>query len=165
MEADHKRRWPFGAVGWIALGIAVVVIVSTVAVLLLGNRPAASFAADSPEAALQSFLAAWEADDLDTAYSYFSDRVQAQVSLEEYVRARDDYYVSDTDRTVELDRTTGDGDRRQIHLTVEEFYGAGLGSGSYAHEETVNMVREAEGWKVDESLAGLQPYYPSEFSR
>jgi hypothetical protein len=162
MQADQKRGWPFGAVGWIAVGIAIVVITATIVVLVVGNRPATSFAADTPEAALQSYLAAWEVEDLDTAYSYFSDRVQARLALDDYLQSRDFYYDS-ADRTVQLDQTTGEGDRRQIQLTVEEFYGEGLGSGSYTHEETVSMIHEADGWKVDESLAGLLPLDPREF--
>jgi hypothetical protein len=160
LEADQKRGRRFGGVGWIALGIAVVVIAATIVVLVAGNRPATSFAADSPEAALQGFLAAWEVDDLDTAYTYFSDPVQARMSLDEYLQSRDYYYVGDDGHIVQLTRTTGAGDRRQIQLTVEEFYGVGLGSGSYTHAETVSMVHEADGWKVDESLAGFQPYFP-----
>jgi hypothetical protein len=44
-----------------------------------------------------------------------------------------------------------------MRLTVEEFYGEDIGGGSYRSERQVRIVRESDGWHIDELLVWLDP--------
>jgi len=148
------------ATGWIALGIAAIVVVATAVVLLAGNQAQASYPADSPEAALQGYLTAWYDDDYDTAYGFFSSGAQGQMLLFDF-RQQAGYSYGPDNQTVTLDRTTGSGDARTLYLSVEDSYGPEFGGGGYTHDVQVRMVLEPGGWKIDDPLVGLEPYYGS----
>jgi hypothetical protein len=106
---------------------------------------------------MQAYLAAWEDRDLATAYGYFSDDIRAQVTLDEYENAARGFgEVSPGDEAVYIDAADGTGDRITLHLTVEHYYGDGPGSESYRSTTTVRMVRQADGWKIDEQLVGVE---------
>lgn len=154
--ARKTRSLPLGGTALIALAITAVVVIATAIILLAGNQTAATYPADSPEGSLQRYVAAWFDEDYDTAYTYFSTRVKAQMSLEAFRREAGFGYAPDS-QSVELDSSTGTDPRRNLQITVEDYFGYG-GEG-YRHQETVSMVLEPDGWRVDESLVGLQPYY------
>ncbi len=61
----------------------------------------------------------------------------------------------DSNRATFIDRVEGDETQVTVFLTVEEYYGDGLGE-SYSSQRTVRMVHE-DGWKIDELLVGLEP--------
>jgi hypothetical protein len=145
-----------GSTAWIALGIAAVVVVATAIVLLAGNRPLAQYPAGSPEAALQGYLGAWYDEDYPSAYEYFSTRVKAQMSYEEF--ALFGYPSASDNQTVTIDRVTGEGDRRTIYVTVEDYYDSDFSS-SYSHQLTVRVVLESGRWLIDDALNGVEPYY------
>lgn len=148
------------ATAWIALGITAVVVVATLVVLLAGNQGQASYPADSPEAALQGYLAAWYDDDYDTAYSFFSASVHTQMSEFDF-RQKAGYGYGPENQFVTLERVSGSGDTRTLYLTVEDHYGPDYGGGGYTHDMQVRMVLESGGWKIDDALIGLEPYYGS----
>jgi hypothetical protein len=146
------------AVTLIAAGILALVVLGAVVVLLAENRTPTSFPAGSPEAAMQGYLAAWDSNDLETAYGYFSDAVQSQVTLAEYqdaVRGFGD--VSPGDEAIYIDAAEIDADRATVHLTVEHYSGDGPGAETYRSTSTVRMVRDAAGWKIDQQLIGVEP--------
>ena len=146
---------------FIALGIVLIVALTVVVVVLAGDREAAEFPADSPEGAVQRYLAAFDEDDYETAYSFFSEEVRGEVDLDEYERMVRSYgaYGDQTSRRVLFDQVSGEGDRVRVHLTVEEFYGGGgLGGGdTYRSPREVLMVREDGAWHIDEPLVWLDP--------
>lgn len=145
----------------IAAGTLALVVVAVVVVLVLGTRSGADFPADSPEGAVQRYLTAFEDEDHATAYGFFSSDVQAETSFDDYRRMVRDYgrYGPGSSRRVIFDRVSGEGDRRQVHLTVEEFYGGGpFGGGEvYSTPRQLALVREAGEWRIDEPLIGLEP--------
>jgi hypothetical protein len=147
----------------IAAATVALVVVAVLAVIILGTRSGADFAADTPEGVVQRYLAAFEDEDHEAAYEYFSSEVQAELSLDEYRRMVREYgmYGPGSSRRVIFDRVSGDGDRRQVHLTVEEFYGGGpFGGGDvYRSSRQLALVREAGEWRIDESLIGFEPGY------
>lgn len=143
---------------YIAAGILGLVIVAAVIVLLAGARTPTVFPAGSPQAALQAYLAAWEQRDVEAAYGFFSTEVKANTSQEEYRRAVDGFGdVSPGDEAVFIDAAEGTGDRTTLHLTIEHYYGGGPGSEVFRDTRTARMVREADGWKIDEPLIGVDP--------
>jgi hypothetical protein len=153
--AAERAIWSrLGPTAWMGIFIGAVVVVATAIVLLGGNRGPANYPADSPEGALQRYLVAWFDEDYDTAYEYFSTPIKARMSYSDFTA----YLYEYGDQTVTINRTTGDGDRRRIYVTVEEFYGLGPGS-SYSHDEIISMVLEAGGWKIDEALSGINQNY------
>jgi hypothetical protein len=143
---------------YVALGVVALAVVTIVVVLLAGNREAAEFPTDSPEAALQAYLAAYEGGDLDAAHAYFSADVRERMDREAYQQAVDSWGVgTEPDRTVLFDSTTGSGDRVELHLIVEEFYGDGLSGDTYRSPHDVRLVREDGEWRIDQALIWLDP--------
>jgi hypothetical protein len=134
----------------IAAGILGIVVLGAVVVLLAEGREPTAYEPGTPEAAMQAYLAAWDNDDPGAAYEHLSNSVQATISREDYISqsgARGAVGVK------------GDESQVTIFLTVEEYYGEGLGE-SYSSQRTVRMVHE-DGWKIDERLAGLDPIFPA----
>ncbi len=141
---------------YVALGVVALAVVTIVVVLLAGGREAAQFPADSPEATLQAYLAAYEEGDLDAAHAFFSAEVREQMDRGAYQRAVDSWgFDAEPDRTVLFDSTTGTGDRVQLHLVVEEFYGDGLSGDTYRSPREVRLVREDGEWRIDQALVWL----------
>jgi hypothetical protein len=145
---------------FIAGGILVLVAISVAVVLLAGGRQRQEFAAGSPEATVQDYLAAWEDQDPAAVWAFFSSEVQAEYSFDEYERAADDYFRysgQGTSRTVFIDGVDGSGDRVTVRLTVEEYYGNGLNASSYRSPRTVRLIREDGSWKLRDALIWLDP--------
>jgi hypothetical protein len=149
--------------GLLLVGVAVLaLVVVTIAVVLLAPRATTEFPPDSPEAALQGYLRAFDEGDYEAAYAFFSDEIRNDLSLDDYERQIQLYglpYGEIGSRRVLFDRSSGSGDRIRVHLTVEEFHGGGgLGGGStYRSAREIWMVRQADGWRIDEPLVWLDP--------
>lgn len=143
---------------YVALGVVVLTVVTIAVVLLAGDREAAEFAEDSPEAALQRYLAAYEEGDLDEAHAYFSAAVRRRMDVDAYQRAVDSWGIGfERDRSVLFDSTSGTGDRIELHLIVEEFSGDGLSGETYRSPRDVRLVREGGDWRIDQALVWLDP--------
>ena len=83
-----------------------------------------------------------------------------------YQRAVDSWGVdAEPDRTVLFDSTTGTGDRVQLHLIVEEFYGDGLSGDTYRSPRDVRLVREDGEWRIDQALVWLDQAAIEPFSK
>jgi hypothetical protein len=149
-----------GLLGIIA-GIVVLLVATVVVVLVAGSRPPREYPVGSPEAALQRYLVAWEARDIETAYASFSSQVQTSTSLDEYRRRAIEYrsYASGPEgpsRRVFIDRATITGDRASLELTIEETWVSGLNANHNRYPRLVSMVRESGAWRFDELLVGLE---------
>ncbi len=150
---------------YIAAGVLGVVLLVTLAVLLIGKRDPTTFPAGSPEAAVQQYATAYERDDYAAAYALFSHRVQSSMTLSAYrtmVMQGKPMYGPGSSRRVVFDRTTGAGDQRVVHVTVEIFSGGngnpfGGGGSSYSYSATVPMLREGGAWHIDAALNGFEP--------
>lgn len=139
----------------IGVGLVALIVITVVAVLLVGS-PTASFPEDSAERALQRYLEALEDEDYDTAYGFFAARVQEEMSPEEFRESAEFYPdFSGGERRVRIERTDETVDGVRLHLVVEEFYGDGFGSSGYSFERDVRMTRESGEWKIDERMIGL----------
>ena len=146
----------------IGVGIGVVAILAVVAVGLSAARDPDQFPPDSPQAALQAYLAAFEDEDYEAAYAFFSADVQRQMSLEEFERAPIDYnlYATGSRRVLYdgIDQVQTDGDERAtLRLTVEVSYGDVLFADRYSYPTEVPMVREDGAWRIDQALVHLDP--------
>jgi hypothetical protein len=147
---------------YISAGVLAVAVLGAAVVLLAEGREPVTFEPDTPQAAMQAYMAAWQDDDYDAAYLFFSDEVRADTSLEEYesqARGFGDSYGG-SERAVYIDRADGDEQRVTLYLTVEEYYdgGGGIGGDSYRSQREVRMVQQPDGWKIDEPLIGLEQF-------
>jgi hypothetical protein len=147
---------------YIGVGVLGVAVLGAAVVLLAEGRRPASFEPGTPQAAMQEYLVAWRADDHEVAYRYFSDEIKADTSLEEYetlLRNFGDPNGAGSDAAVYIDRAVGNDAQATLYLTVELFYGGGgLGGGSDRSQRTVRMIHQADGWKIDESLIGVEQF-------
>jgi hypothetical protein len=145
-------------------GVALLLVATVAIVLLAGNRPPQTYPAGSPEAALQAYLQAWEARDLDRAWEFFSTSARGSVTLDEYRRQARDYPdmagAGGPSRRVFIDQTTVTGDRAELQLTIEETYIQGLGVGRNRYSQRLAMVRESGQWRLDQLIMGIQPGWP-----
>jgi len=140
---------------FIGAGILALLVISVVVVLLVGRGGATTYPADSPEGTLQRYLAAFDDGDYETAHGYFSERVRDEMSMEDFRQSVGMYGGYPTTQRVIFEGTSGAGDRVRLDLVVEYFYGEGLGAGSDRQPRQVNLVREADGWRIDDPLIGL----------
>jgi hypothetical protein len=141
----------------IGAGILALLVISVVVVLLVGRGSATSYGADTPEGTLQRYLAAFDEGDYGAAYGYFSERVQESLSEEDFRQTVGMYGAYPMTQRVIFEGTNGDEDRMRVDLVIEYFYGEGLGAGSDRQPRQVNLVREADGWRIDDPLMGLDP--------
>jgi hypothetical protein len=146
----------------IGVGIGVVAILAVVAVGLSAARDPDQFPADSPQAALQAYLQAFDDEDYEAAYASFSADARGQMSLEDFDRAATDYhlYATESRRVLYdgIDEVETDGDERAtLRLTVEVSYGDVLFADRYSYPTEVPMVREEGAWRIDQALVHLDP--------
>lgn len=145
-------------------GILALVVLAVAVVLLAEARGPTSFEAGSPEEAMQRYLAAWEERDYEAAYGFFSEEIKADATLDQYesqARSYGEGYIGGGETATYIDDAVGEGDEVTLHLTVEQFYAdGGPGGSSFRTQRTVRMVREADGWKIDEPLIGIEPAAP-----
>ncbi|HUF06897.1 MAG TPA: hypothetical protein VMP86_05870 [Candidatus Binatia bacterium] len=158
-QAGHDTR----PLLFIGAGVLALVIISVAVVLLLGRGAATEFPADSPEGAFQRYLAAYEDGDYETAYGYFSEGVQGQMSLEDYRQGAQMHGggmgFGRTSQRVLFQDTEGDDDRVRLNLVVEYFYGEGMQGGSDRYPLQVSMIREDGEWRIDDPLVGFERYH------
>jgi hypothetical protein len=149
----------------IVVGIVVLLAGTVAAVLVAGNRPPRDYPGGSPEAALQTYLRAWEARDLEAAWSSFSVAARTGVTLEEYRSQVQDYGMwaqppGGPSRRVYVDRSTVTGDRAELELTVEETWVQGLSVVRNRTGQALTMIREDGQWRFDALFLGLQMGWP-----
>lgn len=145
---------------YIGAGVLALVALGAAVVLLAEGRQPASFEPGTPEAAMQGYLTVWQDEDYEAAYGFFSDEIRAETSLEQYevqVRGLGEPFGG-SDTAVFIDKAEGDGLRVTLYLTIEQSYGGGIGGESYRSQREVRMVHQADGWKIDEPLIGVEQF-------
>lgn len=151
---------PSGPPRAILLALAGLSAIVVLALAALALRPGGSpiYPPDSPEAAFQGYLTAYEAGDIDTAYGYFSTTVRETMTPEGYREIADMYgrYNSE-DRRIVLDGVERAGDRVTLRLRIDHFSADGIGGNRYSFAQEVRLVAEDGAWKLDELLAGIEP--------
>ena len=145
----------------IAAGVIATVVAAVVIVVVLGDSPRGSFAADSPEATVQGYFTAWEDEDLEAAYAYFSSDIKRRVPFDEYRAIAGDsggFQGGLPQRRVTIDKVEIEEARAEVYLGIEYTVDGGfpfLGAG-YRDSRTIHLVREDGGWKVNDALVGLE---------
>lgn len=146
----------------IVAGIVAILGLTVLIVVLADQRAPVDYPPDSPEAAVQAYLQAWDADDPAAAYAWFSADAQKQLAFDDYRPIFEEFqrHTEGPDaarRSVFISGTRGSGDRVTVNLTVEEVYGTGLSLNTYRSSRSVAVVREGTSWKLAEPLVWLDP--------
>jgi hypothetical protein len=147
----------------LTIGAAIVatVVAAVAIVVIVGERPGAAFPADSPEAAVQGYFTAWKDEDLETAYGYFSSRIKTRVPFDQYRSFAQDnggFSGAPAQRRVTIDKVEVDDQRAEVYLGID--YSVDIPfpfGGAYRDTRTIHLTREANAWKVDDALVGLEP--------
>jgi hypothetical protein len=135
----------------VAALMVVLAVASTAAVVLVGGPKEVTYPAGSPEAAFQAFVWAAKRGDWTTADGLLSSGAKAQGVTAEAAAG----YTTLTDVTVSIRSSSRTGDRATLSVDYEFSSGSGFGSNSYDTLSSVQMVLEADGWKLDSRLGGL----------
>ena len=148
----------------IVAGILALVTVTVIVVLVAGEPRPQEFPPDSAEAAVQGYLGAWDDRDIPAAYSFLSEQVRASTRLGDYQRAADDFLAYQMppgggERGISIGDAYDDGNQVIVPVTVEELYGDGLNQTINRSTRFVPMVRDTDGWRIDEPLVWLDKTY------
>ncbi len=154
-----------GQRGFLAVvaGIVALLILTVGVVLVQGEQPAASFGPDSPEAAVQAYLVAWDAGDDRTAWAAFSAQVQAETPLDSYTEQaqtlRVKGFAPDGSRRVFINSAKVSGERAVVSVTIETTAVRGMNVDRFRQTTTIPMVRADGAWKVDQLLMGTDTWF------
>ena len=144
----------------IGAGVVALAIVSVAVVLSMGDRTSEPFPEATPEGALQRYLESFESGDLAGAHAWFSDRVASEMDLPAYQRMVDQFgsvLADDRPRRVLVGEQVGTGDSISLRVIVEELEDGGLGASTQRYEREIRMLRQPDGWRIDEPLIWLDP--------
>jgi hypothetical protein len=135
---------------FVASVMVVLAVASTAAVLLVGGPKQVTYPAGSPEAAFQDFVQAARTGDWATADGLISSDLKARGMDAEAAAG----YTYLTDVTVSIRSSSRTADRATLSVDYQFRSGPGFGSYSYDTLSSVQMVLEADGWKLDSQLGG-----------
>lgn len=150
---SSTHRGPGRGLLLVVLAAFAIAVAAIALVLLRGDRQA-SFPSGSPEAAYQAYLTAWADGDRDATWDALSSSVRASWPKQEYLDAAAMKYSSPDDAAISIDRSTVNGDRATLRVTIERVYRNGLQSSRSRSSFDVRLVREEGAWRIDQRLMG-----------
>lgn len=133
------------------LGAIAVALVAAVALIVMDGRPQVAYPPDSPEAALQRYLDAWDQGDVDRAWSALSTRAQSLLRYPTFQSSQ--AWLGDEAIRVWIDESrSAESDRVVLELTVEHSSDGPLGPTRDRLQRRVTLVREGDAWLIDTTL-------------
>lgn len=133
------------------LGAIAVAMVAAVALIVIDGRPQVAYPPDSPEAALQRYLDAWEQGDVDRAWSALSTRAQSFLRYPTFQSSQ--AWLGDEAIRVWIRQSRSDEpDRVVLELTLEHSSDSPLGPRRDRLDRRVTLVREGDTWLIDTTL-------------
>ena len=147
--AEGRRDWLRPLVG-IAAAMLVLTIVSTAAVMLVGGTArTVVYGAGSPQEAFQKFASAVQASDYATADTYLSKRVRQEgLSSSQFGGPA----MGRPDGSVSIESAQVNGDTATLQVTFTFYTSAGFNNNVNGSQQSVQMILEDGGWKVDSEL-------------
>ncbi len=135
----------------IGLTIAGLILLAVLAALFVGSPEEETFAEGTPARTVQDYMRAVRERDRETAYDFYSDAAQRQMSFEEFSGYVGNFGFASENTRIRLEESRVEGDRATLVLRIEQFNeGSVFDSNRYDYERTVVLVREDGGWKIDE---------------
>lgn len=142
----------------VAGGVVAALVVIAVVVVLIRPTGPTSYPDGSPEAAFQAYMSAYDTEDVEGAYDWFSSSVRESLSIAEYRRLlSENSWQQEQSRRIVLDRVDLGEQRAILHLRVEQFSQDGLGGSRWSYDLSVRLVTEQGTWRIDEPLLGVEP--------
>ena len=139
------------AKGWLIGGGAflVVLLVASIIVALLEREE--PLTAGTPEAAVQQFLRAAEAEDLALAFDSLSAALQEECSLQEFGGRGYPTRNQLGDARITLEKSQVVDDTAFVTVRISQFRGSGpFGTSESTFEQRYSLMREDGDWKIAE---------------
>ena len=139
---------------FIAGSIILLSAVSVAIALFAASDEPETYAAGTPEFAIQQYIETVRDRDVDAAYEMLSSNAQRDVSrseLRDFIRHS---FLHDPDRRVRLTDVTVSGDRATVELTTEYTGGGPLDLNRYTEKHIIPLVLEEREWKIDDPFIG-----------
>lgn len=123
------------------LGIVVAAIVTVALIVVLAvKEPTAQLEKDSPQAAVQQYLAAITDRDFNQALELLA--ADSKCTIQDFDRA----YIQDSLR-ISLSDTTSTATTATVKVKIEASNGDPFGS-TYADAQTFSLTKDDSGWKI-----------------
>jgi hypothetical protein len=126
-----------GAAGLLVAGVLVAIVSS--------HRPATTFPADSPEAAVASYLRLLQDGQVDEAYM-MTAFTQPTITREDYHQRFDSW--SEQPHRVTLVRSSTAGDLATVTVETSTFRPGLFGADDSTVQQTVTLVRRQGNWLI-----------------
>ena len=152
-----RTTGPSRPILWLTIALVAPAVVAVAVVLLGGRVTPATYPADSPEAAFQAYLNAYDGPDPAAAYAALTKRVRDTWPYDEYVMETSKWQTGQDHRTW-IDRVERSGGRATLCLTIEYSSGNGLSTSTWTDHRQVRMALEDGAWRIDQRLVGIDSY-------
>lgn len=153
-NATIPKRTEGSRSAW-GIGIAAaigVVLVAAAAMALAGTREDVEYEPGSPEAAMAAYVDAWDAGDVEAAYTALTTRAQARVPLHEFREVMT--WDEEVPTRIWIEQRTDYDDRVVFDLTVETTYDGLFGPDRDTHSLRVTLINVDDAWRIDTPLVG-----------
>ena len=152
-EANDHRG--VGRRTWLVGGMAVIALIclAVAAVVLTTTRQDATYAAGSPEAAVQTYALAWEAGDADAAWGMLTPQAQRRVQRSEFHGAIS--WEEDTPSRVWVDKRRDLDDRVVLTLGVERTWDGLFGPSRHTESLRLTLIQLDDEWRIDTPVVGF----------
>jgi hypothetical protein len=132
-------------------GVALLVLVGVALTTIAARRPEASFAPDSPEGTVATYLRLLEQGQVDEAYAMTAleesrSFPEPRMTREQFHRQFDRW--SATPRRVTLLRTTMTGDVASVTVDIATFAPGPFGVDDRSAQQTFTLVRREGRWLI-----------------
>ncbi|MCH7625888.1 MAG: hypothetical protein IIC83_08205 [Chloroflexi bacterium] len=138
--------------GWLIGGGAflAILLVASIIVALLDREELLT--PGTPEAAVQRFLQAAEAEDLSIAFDSLSAKLQEECSLQEFGGRGYPTRNQLSDASITLEKTQIIDDTAFVTVRISQFRGGGpFGTSESNFEQRYSLLKEEGEWKIAES--------------
>ena len=128
---------------------AVLIIVSVLIGIFVGNGSGDLLPADSPEGTVQRYLLALTEDDIASAYGYISTDLKDECTLENFLQ--NTRYRREQDFTAALSKTTDTGSNTIVTVEITEpNSNSPFGQGRYSFSTSFTVTLEDAVWRISE---------------
>lgn len=139
------------AKGWLIGGGAFLVLLLVVSIIVALLDQEEPLAAGTPEATVQQFLQATEAEDLSTSFNMLSVALQDECGLEEFGGRNYPSKNRFGDARVTLEKSQIVEDTAFVTVRISQFHSSGPFSTSESNfEQRYSLLREEGEWKFAE---------------
>jgi hypothetical protein len=136
---------------WLIGGGTALAILLIVSVVLAVKESEVSFAADTPEGAVQLVLRSMQDEDFQTAYSLLSEDLKAQCSLEHILGSRGYFDERSRDSRITHEDTTTVNSTTVVTVRISTFENSGpFGTSEYSYPQRYVLKQEDSQWRFVE---------------